>query len=588
MFSAIFTLSSVSLKAQVKITDGAGLTMDANSILELESTNKGLLIPRVTLTSLSTVAPLTGTVPVGMLVYSTGGTISPGFYYWNGTLWVRLVASADPPKNFNIVTKTLNATLLKTENLVFASGDITLTLPTVTIADNGLEITIKNTGTFTDLITVSPEAGKKIDANTSSWLTRWHGRTFIASGSNWIIKGKEIQTDNELEVSAIGSFTTISEVVAFLGAHMNGPTVVNLGAGTYPIAATQTINLSYPVTFQGISFSETTIAATAGTPLFSCTSECSFKMIKFKAFSNAPGNDAIRYTGAGIHHEVKDCRFSGFNKGIVSTTNNDLWIFENDFQGCAGAAIEIAAGSAIGGRLRITETDFFQCKIGVNLLSGKADTVSILNSTFYNTASDIGIQYTPATFTSFAAMFITNTAWNNQGTYMSGFDFTRSDGRDANSFIQNNSGMEDKRPNCKISVINNTATTTITNSGTYYKANWTNTSSSTCKFTIANNLITYQPVNKMDIYMVISGNLSVDKSDRTISFGICKNGDSAVRYGESTMRTPTKTVNDSYQFSTVVFLSNVSPGNYFEFFVNSSSNGDNITVQDINWFVNSQ
>jgi hypothetical protein len=313
-------------------------------------------------------------------------------------------------------------------------------------------------------------------------------------------------------------------------------------------------------------------------------------MFKFNAISNASGNDAIRFSGSGIHHEVKDCRFSGFNKGIVSTTNSDLWIFENDFQSCPGAGIEIAAGSASGGRLRISETDFFQCAKGINLLSGVSQTISILNCTFYNTTSgtDIGILYTPATFTSFFSIFITNTAWNNQGTYMSGFDFTRSDGRDANAFIQNNSGIEDKRPNCKINVLNNAATTTITNAGTYYKANWTNTSSSTCKFKVANNQVTYQPANKMDIWMVISGNLSIDASDRAINFGICKNGVNSTRYGESTLHPPSSSTNEQYQFSTVVFLSNVTANDYFEFFVTSSTNGDKITVQDINWFVNSQ
>jgi hypothetical protein len=123
--------SVVSL-GQVKITDGVDMTMNANSLLELESLNRGLLIPRVALVSLGQADPLTDPVPTGMLVYSTGGSVPDGFYFWNGNKWLFFNVSETP------ATKSADATLLKSETLVLASGDITLTLPVVTSADNGL------------------------------------------------------------------------------------------------------------------------------------------------------------------------------------------------------------------------------------------------------------------------------------------------------------------------------------------------------------------------------------------------------------------------------------------------------------------
>ena len=42
----LFTLPPEA-RSQVRITDGGVLTMDINSLLELESTTRGLLIPRV-------------------------------------------------------------------------------------------------------------------------------------------------------------------------------------------------------------------------------------------------------------------------------------------------------------------------------------------------------------------------------------------------------------------------------------------------------------------------------------------------------------------------------------------------------------
>jgi hypothetical protein len=581
-----FSFSST-LKAQVKIGDNPTV-INTNSILELESTSKGFLPPRVSLNSATSVSPLAGTVPAGMTVYSIGGTLTDGYYYWNGTKWIRL-ATNDYAST--VVAKTASCTLLKTETMVMASNDITLTLPTVTSADNGLEITVKNVGTYTDLIIIAPENGKIIDAATSSSLTRWKGRTFVADDGNWIIKNKEARADNLLYVDATGSFTSIAEVVEFLDAHMAGPTVVVLDGDTYEIDATQTINLSYPVTFESLSYGEVSINGTAGVsgnPMFDCQTDCYFKMLMFNAFSNAAGNDGIHITGSGTYYEVKDCDIIGFNKGIVSTNNNEIWIFESNFEDCTGEGVEIAAGTASGGALELSECDFTHCKKGINLLSGVSETVSIMNTNFYNTPSgtDIGIFYAPLTFTSFSSMFITNNAWNNQGTYVSGFDFSRSDARDANAFLINNAGMENQNPHCKLNVSNNAATTTVTTAGTYYKANWTNAaSSSTCKWTLTNNRILYQPNNAGGVWAMITGNIAVNYA-HTITIGIVKNGISGTRYGETDLRITT--ANQPFQFATMIYIPNIVKNDYLELWVTSASSGDVVIFQDVQWFTNTQ
>lgn len=88
------TLSITSLKAQVKIGDNPN-TINANSMLELESTNKGFLPPRVALNTLTSPAPMTATVAKGTLVFSEGGTLTDGYYYWDSTRWVMLRAGRD-------------------------------------------------------------------------------------------------------------------------------------------------------------------------------------------------------------------------------------------------------------------------------------------------------------------------------------------------------------------------------------------------------------------------------------------------------------------------------------------------------------
>jgi hypothetical protein len=529
--------------------------------------------------------PLTAPVPTGMLVYSTGGLVPDGFYNWNGSKWIDLSLTETP------LTKSVSTTLLKTETFVLASGDITLTLPVVTSADNGLSITIKNIGSFLNLITITGNSGATIDGYAETNLTRWRGQTYVAWEGNWITRNKETRTENLLDVSPNGSFTTIAEVIGFLNLHMNGPTVVRLGGGTHQIATSQTINLPYPVTFQGLSFGETEIDASSGvsdSPLFICQTECYFKMLSFKAYSDASGNDAIRLTGSGTYYEVKDAYFVGFNKGIVSTSNNDLWVFDVDFEDCPGAGIEIAAGTEIGGSFKISESDFLQCGKGINLLSGVSEIVSILNCTFYNTisGSDIGILYTPGTFTSFNSIFITNNAWNNQGTFFSGFDFARSDGRDANVFLSNNAGAENKNPHSKINVNNNISTTTITTAGTFYKANWTNTSSYTTKWIVNNNRITYQTDYLLAAWAIITGNITVDDNNLRVTIAIVKNGATGTRFGETDLRITT--ANQPFQFSTVIYIPNMAKNDYLELYVTSSQNGDIIRFQDVQWLTNTQ
>src|SRR5215813_11808128 len=56
-------------------------TPDASSLLEIKSTSKGLLIPRMTQTQRNAIAsPATG-----LLIYQNDHI--PGFYYYNGSAW---------------------------------------------------------------------------------------------------------------------------------------------------------------------------------------------------------------------------------------------------------------------------------------------------------------------------------------------------------------------------------------------------------------------------------------------------------------------------------------------------------------------
>jgi hypothetical protein len=572
-------------QAQVKIGNNPS-TIDANSLLELESTNKGFLPPRVALNSLIAVAPLTGTVPAGMLVYSIGGSLANGFYYWDGAKWVPFISTA---VTGGLTAKSSNAILLKSETFVIASGDITLTLPAITAADDGLMITIKNVGTHIHQVDVVRSGSSTIDGVTSSKHFRYITKSYVASNGNWLVKGNEGKADNVFDVSPNGSWTTIQEVIEFLNAHMVAPSVVRLIGGNYPISATQTINLPHPLTIQGVSYGAATITRGGGlaAPMFLCKSESYFKMLAFDggAAAGVQGINLDNLTTDPVYYEVKDCTFDDFDKAIVALDNVEFWVFEVDITNAAIAGIELSAGATSGVSFKISETDFIDCEIGIDFVEGEDATISILNCGFYNpTGSGIGINYAPSATTTFETMFITNNTWNNEGLFMDGFDFADPLGRDANAFIRNNSGGPDKNPHCRISVTNNTLATTITTAGTWYKADWTpaKQSSTTTKWTIATNSITYQPQNKSDGWAMITGNITVPQNNRTISIGIVKNGNTLVRFGETDLRLTN--FGQPTQFATTIYLTDIQPGDYFELYCTSANSGETTTFQDVQWF----
>lgn len=95
VFFSLITIFSLSVSAQV----GIGTTSpNGGAMLDVESANKGVLIPRVNIANLNTLAPVTGGQAEGMLVYNTNTTTGPGFFYWNSNTttgnWVAVTPAA--------------------------------------------------------------------------------------------------------------------------------------------------------------------------------------------------------------------------------------------------------------------------------------------------------------------------------------------------------------------------------------------------------------------------------------------------------------------------------------------------------------
>ena len=565
--------------AQTIITDVlADSSEQSSAILDVRSTSKGLLTPRMT----SAQRLAIGSPAEGLIVYQTDQR--KGFYFWNGNNWQFTANSS------SLVVKAASDTLDKTETFVVGKNDIKLILPAITNADDGLEISIKHAGSHTDLISVFGNGAATIDGGDSTNLYRFMSETYVANKGEWLIKDKFNKTEGLFEVSGKSSWTTINEVLEFLSEHMTGPSVIRLSAGEYPITATHVIDLPYPVTIQGLTYSSTTLTAApglTGSPMFICESETYFKMLildgsTLNNYGTAVGEDAIRLSGDDKYYEIKDIVISHFNKAVVILNTVELWMFECDVYDCV-YGIDVRAGSGEP-FLKVSQVDFYNCTRGVCLTSGTNGTFSINGSGFYaNTATDIAVCYVPGSFT-FTDVFITGNTWNQLGKFIDGFDFTRSDARDGNAYIQDNAGYPDQTPQCKIDVINNSSTTTLTNNTTWYKANWTNTNTIVKHFTVTGNKFTYQSKNSRNLLVMISGNLSVNNNNRTVSVMLLKNG--STQHGETTLRLTT--ASQAFQFATIIYLQDVKQGDYFEVYCKSANGYDVVTFQDVHLFAESK
>lgn len=122
---------------RVNAQTGIGTTTpNASAKLEVSASDKGFLPPRVALTATNVFTPITGTAAsaTGLLIYNTASAgnapnnVVPGYYYWNGTLWVQIASGLIIDNS-----KTTGFSLAATDNnkvfLITSATAITVTVP---------------------------------------------------------------------------------------------------------------------------------------------------------------------------------------------------------------------------------------------------------------------------------------------------------------------------------------------------------------------------------------------------------------------------------------------------------------------------
>ncbi|NTW31367.1 MAG: hypothetical protein HGB12_01835, partial [Bacteroidetes bacterium] len=99
-----FTFHSFSQGVAINVS---GADANASALLEIggatgpSGDTQGLLIPRVALTATNSALPIT-TPATSLLVYNTAiagaepYNVTPGYYYWNASAWVKLATALGP------------------------------------------------------------------------------------------------------------------------------------------------------------------------------------------------------------------------------------------------------------------------------------------------------------------------------------------------------------------------------------------------------------------------------------------------------------------------------------------------------------
>jgi len=224
MLAATTAIAQTQAIHTLKMTDGTvNQNYNTDALIDMQSTSKGLLLPRVELTSTTAAAPLAAHT-AGMVVYNTvsagsGGTaVSPGYYYNDGTQWVKIgsAAAISAWGQYGNVGTTATANWIGTndvadfvtktngaERLRVTSGG-KLLVGTATSLTGGANALVQiNNGTTNGALQIvdgTQGAGKVLTSDANGLATWTDG-----SGIAWTLKGNSGITANN---AAYGSSLT--------------------------------------------------------------------------------------------------------------------------------------------------------------------------------------------------------------------------------------------------------------------------------------------------------------------------------------------------------------------------------------------
>ena len=187
IFVAVFLLtvllSTSSLYAQNVGINSTGVTPNTSAMLDIVASDKGLLIPRVTLTQTTSNAPVGASVVTSLLVYNTAtiNDVTPGYYYWDGAKWVKFLTGSLSGDDWTILG---NAGTVSGTNFLGTTDNQVLDIRTNNIIHTRIttkgQIEVLNTG---NSVFVGEGAGAADDlSNNNNVLVGYNAGTANTTG----------------------------------------------------------------------------------------------------------------------------------------------------------------------------------------------------------------------------------------------------------------------------------------------------------------------------------------------------------------------------------------------------------------------
>ncbi|MEO8515643.1 MAG: hypothetical protein ABI426_02815 [Flavobacterium sp.] len=216
-------------------------TPNASSVLELKSTNSGLLIPRIALTSSTDITTIPSPA-ISLLIYNTSSVsdVIPGFYYWDGS-WKTVSKTNTATGTWNLTGNTTAATdylgtnnfnplNFKVNNTDFAkfypNGGINLGYGAAANVNNSIAI-----GTSAQALTNNEATALGYSANASGYQSIALGHSAVASNNTSAAFGQSANASGFRSTSiGFSSKSTNNNAIAIgNSSNSNGEQALSLG-----------------------------------------------------------------------------------------------------------------------------------------------------------------------------------------------------------------------------------------------------------------------------------------------------------------------------------------------------------------------